>query len=63
MAATGLEPGRQIGRILAAIDEAAASGELTSVQDAIDLAIRLAPEHTTDGPSKNEGLAERESRG
>lgn len=41
MEATGLGPGPDVGRILTAIDEAAAAGELTSAADAIALALTL----------------------
>jgi len=40
--ATGLEPGPEIGRILEAIAEAAAAGEVTAHAEALDLARRLA---------------------
>ena len=41
MEATGLGPGPHVGRILTAINEAAAAGELTSAADAIALALTL----------------------
>ena len=41
MEATGLGPGPHVGRILTAIREAAAGGELTSTADAIALALTL----------------------
>lgn len=42
IAATGLAPGPEIGRILSAINEAAATGEISSADEAIALAKRLA---------------------
>lgn len=48
MAATGLEPGPRIGTLLAAIEEAAAAGEVQTEDEALDLARRLA-EATQDG--------------
>ena len=44
MEATGLEPGPLVGRIRAKIDEAAAVGEVTGIDDARELARRLARE-------------------
>ena len=60
MKATGLGPGPQIGRILTAINEGAATGELNSKADAIALALRLSeapPSFLVDSES------ERASRG
>jgi poly(A) polymerase len=37
----GVRPGPEVGRLLSAIDEAAASGEITSREDAIELARRI----------------------
>ena len=42
MEATGLQPGRRVGQIRAAIDEAAAVGEIRTIADARALAVRLA---------------------
>ncbi len=42
MEATGLEPGRRVGEILDAIEEAAAAGEVRTGQEALALARRLA---------------------
>jgi putative nucleotidyltransferase with HDIG domain len=44
MRATGFPPGPRIGRIIAALDEAAATGEVSSMEQALDLARRLALE-------------------
>jgi putative nucleotidyltransferase with HDIG domain len=55
MEATGLAPGPHVGRILTAISEAAATGELTSEADAIALALRLSqapPASAADSESK-----------
>jgi hypothetical protein len=41
MAALGLEPGAELGRLLAAIDEAHAVGEVSSPDEAIALARSL----------------------
>jgi hypothetical protein len=42
MRATGLQPGPAVGRILAAVDEAAAAGEVVTPDDALALARQLA---------------------
>lgn len=42
MAATGLPPGPRIGQMLEAIDEASAAGEVTTVDEALQLARELA---------------------
>ena len=55
MEATGLGPGPDVGRILTAINEAAAAGELTSEADAIALALTLSqapPASAADSESK-----------
>jgi len=44
MTATGLSPGPEVGRILAAIDEEVATGEITREQDALALAVRISEE-------------------
>ncbi len=44
MAALGLEPGPEVGRLLAAIDEAHAVGELSTQEEAIALALELIAE-------------------
>ena len=44
MTATGLPPGPGVGRILAAIDEAVATGAISREQDALAMAVRLAME-------------------
>ena len=57
MEATGLTPGKRVGQIRAAIDEAAAVGEIRTVADARALAVRLAtsaPGLTTDGERSGE---------
>lgn len=42
IAATGLAPGPAVGRVLDAVDEAAATGDVTTVEEALSLARRLA---------------------
>ena len=57
MDATGLMPGKQVGEIRAAIDEAAAVGEIRTIADARALAVRLAtsaPGAATDGERSGE---------
>ena len=49
MQATGLTPGPQIGEISAAIDEAAALGEIATVEEAQALAVRLAAASGAEG--------------
>ena len=44
MASLGLEPGLEVGRLLAAIDEAYAVGELASPEEALALARTLVAE-------------------
>jgi len=57
MAATGLEPGPAVGRVLAAIDEAAADGRVKTVEKALALARTLAAgERDLDGGALFEGL-------
>jgi poly(A) polymerase len=41
MAVTGLRPSATVGRVLAAIDEAAAAGEIATPEAALELAVRL----------------------
>jgi putative nucleotidyltransferase with HDIG domain len=57
MAATGLEPGPAVGRVLAAIDEAAADGRVKTIEEALALARMLAAgERDLDGGALFEGL-------
>ncbi len=42
MKAAGLRPGPEVGRILAALEEAAATGEITSPEEALERAVSLA---------------------
>ena len=49
MEATGLRPGPRIGEIGAAIDEAAALGEIETVEQARTLAVQLAAAAGAEG--------------
>jgi hypothetical protein len=56
MEALAIGPGPRVGRLLEAIDEAAAAGEITTVDEAIDLA-RSLNARFEDGASKEAGAA------
>ncbi|HLF76378.1 MAG TPA: DUF559 domain-containing protein [Dehalococcoidia bacterium] len=51
MQTLGLEPGPEIGRLLSAIDEAIATGEVSSREEAIELARRLTSPPAAASPS------------
>jgi putative nucleotidyltransferase with HDIG domain len=55
--ALGMKPGPEVGRLLLAIDEAVATGEVKSEEEAIELARSLHNQGPPDGPARRAGVA------
>jgi len=57
----GVRPGPEVGRLLAAIDEAAATGELHTEEEAIELANGLRQSWRQDAPAPDTARADHSS--
>ncbi|HEY7269825.1 MAG TPA: hypothetical protein VH951_08350, partial [Dehalococcoidia bacterium] len=62
MQTLGLPQGPEVGRLIAAIEEARAAGEVTTREEALDLARSLATPPSANKPSPSKGSVLRSSK-